>query len=1099
MQNLYYLECLLAGKIEPSQRGGRGTSAWEERPVDGVVAAARGNDDVVEADASMPGVIPRQDGAFEGSVERKTAIESQPVALAHGKTCEDSKANHRNGKTLVNGDYEHVNGHYTNGFGTALTDADRRISDAFGNGLDELPPEIEHITFGYIPFSLLVSRLVQQTFNGLTNVINDISDMQASPSVHMPPLAHANQQVNGNGNIKESEANVQKKLRMLNYVSDRRAQFIKILILLRWARQAGAVGKVIDLNVWTRNRLGDYDACIWWMGELKRRLAPLRAPNPDIKTALEVLSDGKVSWLPDHGYLPPETLSPQQLLRTLRKINTLLSIRLSLHESIPLPFKQYTIADGRATFRVPDEFEVDLSIAEEDPTSQLYFIDFRFIFSPTPAELPAGGLRDVVENRANEILKREGLQGLFDSLHNFTLTHKLNVLRNQAFEMARGTWSEQLIVEAVHRSIVVQYWSSRPGGKNWIEIGIKRGTAPASSHTLTMQRMPHIASRWFRSGKEIYDIPLTMKLGGLSLWDTLRQVIALHTSYIFEQTAAKLRECSLYSGHYLRLKSNFSATEPMNASLMTQITALKAIKVVQESVTGRFSILPASQMNVRAEAELNRLASPAAEAAPQLALLRSFASQEEVETGARSMGWEPVRSLLPNQETIERLFVKGIQRTKFYRRSSWSANWILAFTTSLDGDLWWIVELVEKEKTSGSMAGTVAQAAYRIALSGLDNHVWDNSYKTLVDVERTAAGMISQLVDTRALRPYIPHKIQMSRRETAGSRLGSLLIRFPSRDSPFAAHQSTTVAFPQLEEVVRLTYRGLDPSKGSATHVAQVYMQQSVSKNQGLLSTIPSTTFVPGIDARHDALKFQIFNKVGMTSIPTLRDRLKAISILLSFAYTIKHHGLAYETTSLTRLSFKYSNTGGPLKASILFPENETKHVSLVKPNPHLRISDHLSENLRSQKTLDPVIGTLRITLPLLRTLSTIESHQQSGGIDILTRSDQWYQVRYSDPFEKASFEIYLRYKRDVPKWFVSEDTIKKSDTADANFLECLRAVTRGRGVGWRGVKGGIFADIKGVEDLVLKLDEVLRTSKHVPAESNERKRKAEDEIVEID
>lgn len=1062
--------------------------------MDRVLGVDQDIDEVAEADAgshSMPGILPRAEGTLKGFLGTKRTTEGQSEALAIADTPEVAKENHRNGNMLTNGDCDHLNGHYTNGVSTILTDVQHGIPNAVEKLAGQLPPEIEHITFGYIPFSLLVSRLVQETFNGLSVVINDMSDMQAPQSGQDAPLNSYSPQVNGNGNT--PSANVQKKLRMLTFASDRRAQFIKILILLRWTRQADSVSKVIDLNVWAKTRLGEYSGCIGWMGELKRRLAPLRDPNPDIKTALKVLSLGKASWLPDLGYLPPETLSSKLLLNTLRKINTLLSIRLNVHETVPPTFRRFSIADGRVTFRVHDEFEADLSIADEEPTSQLYFIDFRFLFSPTPADLPAGGLRDMIESRANDVLKREGLQGLFESLHNFTLTHKINILRNQAFEMARGYWSEHLRTEAVHRSVVVQYWLNRPGGKSWIEIGLNRGKEPSTSYTLNTQRIPHIALRWFRGGKEVTDVPITMRLGELSLADTLKQVISLHTRYIFEEIAAKLSESSLYTGRSLRLKCNFSGKEPMNSHFLLQLTTLKAIKVVQEPVSGRFSIFPSSQLNDRAESELNRLASPATEGASQLAYLRSFASQEEVETGARSIGWQPIWSLRSNQETIQRLFARDIQRTRFFRRSSWSSNWTLAFTTSLEGDSWWIVELREGETTARPATGFMLQAAYKIVLSGPEHLVMEPSYSRLADIERTAAGMVSQLVDTRALRPQIPHKIQFATRENTGSRFGSLLIHFPSKGTPLVIRK-----VPWLEEVVRLTYCGLDPSKSFAIHIAQVHMSRSVWRLQDLLATIPSIAFVPGTDNSSEALKFQIPVKVGTTLIPLLKERLRAIALLLDFASTIRSHGLTCKATSITCLRFNYTKSGSPLKATVHFPNDGPKHVSLNRSNPQLRIADHLSKKLRSQG-LGPVIGILRITLSLLRTFSMMEARENSSGIHILTRSDQWYQVRYSDPYETGSFEICLRYKGDTPKWFVSEASVKKPDTANDALDDSLRAVTRGKGKGWRGVKGGMISDVNGVGDLVLKLDEVFRTIKHVAGESNPKKRKAEDEIVEID
>lgn len=1067
--------------------------------MDGGVAAEGNSHEVAEVDAgsySMPGILPRPEGTPKASIGPKMATAVHSVTQETGNTHDATKDDYRNGNTLTNGVHEHVNGHYANGISMTSTDLEQTTSDPIQQFVGQLPPEIEQITYGYIPFSMLVSRLVQETFNGLTDVINDMSDMQSSQSGQNVPLNHVSQQFNGNGNV--SGANVPKKLRMLNFASDRRAQFIKILILLRWARQAEALGKVIDLNVWTKNRIGEYEGCTGWMGELKRRLGSLRDPNPDIQTALEVLSLGKASCLPDLGYLPPEPLSSQQLLTTLRRINTLLSIRLNLHEAVPLAFRRFSIASGRVTFHVHQEFEVDLSIAEEDPSSQLYFIDFRFIFSPTSAELPANGLRDVIENRANEVLKREGLQGLFEVLHNFTLTHKLSVLRNQALEMARGYWSEQLNVEAVHRSVIVQYWTNRPGGKSWIEIGLKRGKESASSYSFDTQRISYIALRWFRGGKEVVDVPTTMNLGELLLADTLKHIIALHTSYIFEHITAKLSESLLYSEHLLRLKCTPSDEEPINAHMLVQLTTSKGIKIAQEPVSGRLSILPASHLNSRAEYELNRLGSPATDGESQLAHLRSHVSQEEIEIGARNIGWELVRSLSPSQETVQRVFVKGIQRIRFFRRVSWSPNWMLAFTTSLEGDFWWIVELTEREKTAGPAVGPIIQSAYKIGLSGSKYLVVDPSYAMLANIEQTAAGMISQLVDTRALQPHIPHKIKLSKRGSIGTRSGSLLIRFPSKVTPSVTRVSANFALPWLEEVVRVTYLGLDPSKKFAVHVAQVHMQQSISKLRNLVATIPSVAFVPAANDFSEALRFWILTKVGMSLVPILKGRLTAIALFLDFASTIKSQGLTCKAVSTTRLDFNYTHSESPLEAIIHFPNDEPQRVSPVRPNPHLRIADHLSEKLRSQG-LGAVISMLRISLPILRTFTAIEARQNSGGVEILTRSDQWYQIRYSDPYGKGSFDICLRYRRDDPKWFIADTSIKKPDFADEAFEKGLRAVTRGKGDGWQGVKGGMIAGINGVEDLIFKLDEVFRTSKHVAGESNLKKRKAEDNVVEID
>ena len=1077
---------------------GRGKLEGKGGTVDGAIAEGKGDADhsVFGGSQNMPGIIPRSDlpsNKGTGGIKATVGIKNEAMTSTRmeGIKMED----YANGNTQTNGAHLTTNGTYANGIPTTPSELQHQTSTAIENLMGQLPPEIQHITEGYVPFSTLISRLVQETFNGLTDTINDMADIPVSQPGQNGTLNHVNNQLNGSAS---TDGNVQKKLRILNFANDKRAQFIKILILSRWARQADAISKVIDLNVWAGTRIGEYKNCVSWIGELKRMLIPLRDPNPDIKTALEVLSLGKASWLPDLGYLTHETLSPHQLLDGLRKINTLLSIRLNISENIPPVFRDFSIANGRATFRIPNEFEVDLSISEEEPSSQLYFIDFRFIFSPTPRDLPAGRLRNEIERGANDILKREGLQGLFDFLHNFVLTHKLAVLRSQAFEMARGYWSDNLLVEAVHRSVVVQYWINRLGGKNWIEIGLKRGRETRVTSSLGTQRIPHIALRWFRNGKEVDDVKVDLKLGELSLSNILKQIIALHTNHYFQNIGTKLSEAPIYSGAYLRLRSDSATTEPMDASLLVQLTTSKAIKIVQQPVTGRFAILPASRLNSGAENDLNRLVSPATDGSARLAHLRSSATQEEMSTSVRLIGWEPVRYLNLGQEIIQRLFSKGVQRPMFFKKPLWSSSWLLAFTTSLEGDSWWVVELADNEASSRQATIPPAtprslKAAYKIVLAGQNSLIMEPSSSSMGEVERTAAGMISQNLDSRRLGAInIIHKIQLGEPKSAKSQspTATMFMRFPTHRAPSIVQSPEDVTIPWAHEIVKLEYRGLDHSNTSAVQVAHVRMSKSITNIKDVISAIPSIAF----RSTTETLIFHIVTKVGETTIDFLLSRLSAIGLLLDFVSTIKSHKIGFNAVSLAHINFSYSKRPRTLKGTVHFALDDPKHMSLNTPNPHLRVIDHLTNLLRSQD-LSAVIGTMRMTIPILNALSAIET----GGVEVLVRSEQWYQIRYSDPFPKVSYDIRLRYRRDDPMWFISDASLKKPETGDDAFDEALKAIMRGKGDNWWGCNGGMIAHLHGVENLVAKLDEVLRSPKHTPEDSNTLKRKAEDDVVEID
>lgn len=207
-----------------------------------------------------------------------------------------SKDDYENGTKLVNGGQD-IDNNYINGFKASIPDSPP--NNATGELGDQSLPEIEHITFGFLSLSTLITRLVQETFNGLTDVINELSDLQVSQSSMNLPYNQAYSQTNGNLPLNNSHVNVQKKLRILNFAQDYRAQFIKILVLSNWSRQAKEISKVIDLKIWLDGQKRLFEDATWWMGELKRTLGPRKMPNPDIKTALEALSLGKATWLPD--------------------------------------------------------------------------------------------------------------------------------------------------------------------------------------------------------------------------------------------------------------------------------------------------------------------------------------------------------------------------------------------------------------------------------------------------------------------------------------------------------------------------------------------------------------------------------------------------------------------------------------------------------------------------------------------------------------------------------------------------------------------------------------------------------------------------------
>ena len=265
--------------------------------MNGVRVEAAGSPE--RATSTMPGVLRRDENDFSRSRYDNSADLVQVGSMSWNGKKESAVEEQASRATYINGMDHTRNGTFLNGLSApaaAPTGGSLSVLDSISG---QLPPEIEHITFGYQPLSKLITRLVQETFNGLTDVINEISEMPVTQPNNLAGVSHLNNHVNGTGHSNTSPGSVAKKLKLLNFAQDRRAQFIKTLVLSQWSRQAEAVGKVIDLKVWLDGQTRILDDATLWMGELKRTLAPFKMPSPDLKTALEVLSSGKASWLPD--------------------------------------------------------------------------------------------------------------------------------------------------------------------------------------------------------------------------------------------------------------------------------------------------------------------------------------------------------------------------------------------------------------------------------------------------------------------------------------------------------------------------------------------------------------------------------------------------------------------------------------------------------------------------------------------------------------------------------------------------------------------------------------------------------------------------------
>lgn len=262
--------------------------------MDGDEALARGGEDIATAVESakvkdMPGRLIMADA--EHLSNGITHGHHGPPLFSNQRS--DSVQAVQKGATsrLTNGDHPFVKPEPA--VETAMVNGARSPPPALN-----LPPELlANIAASYTPFSILIERIGQECFNDLNEVIGRMADLQVQPAVNGVNGASA---VNMSGN--PAIISAEKKRLILDFANRHREKFIKLLVISKWSRKIDDVQQLVHLKSWLESRLWEFGDSSQLLGQLKLDLHFFKQPNPDIRTALEALSSGTASSIPDVRY-----------------------------------------------------------------------------------------------------------------------------------------------------------------------------------------------------------------------------------------------------------------------------------------------------------------------------------------------------------------------------------------------------------------------------------------------------------------------------------------------------------------------------------------------------------------------------------------------------------------------------------------------------------------------------------------------------------------------------------------------------------------------------------------------------------------------------
>ncbi|KAK5946719.1 mediator complex subunit [Knufia obscura] len=805
--------------------------------------------------------------------------------------------------------------------------------------MDELPEEILEMLRripedAYVPTSRLVERAAQECWSDLVALLDVLAKIQNGEDMRNPEKR-----------VKEEK---DKKQKLWDFAEKHKQVLIKLLVILQWSPQSGENRVTIALNFYLhelrRSFISANDQLFEWINYIVTR----HDAAPDLDTAMTILAAGRIENLPDLGYAQQRELDDRQILSTIRRLNSILQVRMMAEESIPPPLSEWHIHDGRVTFKVPNEFDLAVSVMDEDHNSKYLMVNVKFNFKPAPSV--SQDLLDEITNIVNAELATKGLVGAYNFLHELALSQKLKELHIQALNLTQGLWAGHLRIEMIKRTLVVQYWTRRSSSKSWIELTLNSGRS-SLNHFPT----PFIGLRWMRHGKLVTNHDIELDLLHLSFENVLNQVIAQHTNFVFDGMYEKLGTSKLFADNELQMDQSLSSTDAFDCSLSIELSRISSIQVTCDPVGGNIVLSPASDRANRFQQELARSKNIVEDFVKRFPALRCGLNQTVLTRAIQNTPLQVLAGRKPSSNEVRELFGPSALRAVFLRQPEWSEDWLLAASFGADGDFWWLVHDPSNGKRSVQklLQGPI-HVQQKLSFQYFDS-LADSAAATIgLQTSQQGCeqiGLRSNLPTSTERHPIM--KVQLSSDELLES-IGRDIVVSPL-NSKRVSSGFTLVVLASL--------------KAPADTL-------SALADAGLDSSME-------IQTKKRTLMLRLKCAVGENKMPTAMARLHYIDDLISCIKLVHKKGeLKMERLTLKDIVISYY-TGQATNLSLALLFEAPKGASRIKllpeeKNPHCLVSQHIDPTFGAghaplSKRLRKLLVELHLTLPLLNALQYLQ------------------------------------------------------------------------------------------------------------------------------
>lgn len=300
-----------------------------------------------------------------------------------------------------------------------------------------------------------------------------------------------------------------KKAKVYTTAIELRKQFIKLLVIVRWSKDADLLNKARNVIALLVDQQWAHEDVFSGLTQVRKILPNARIFEADLVTAIDVLRTGTYTRLPTSirdTAVPKAPMSDKEALEVLRSLDQVLTVRLTCTETVPKGLALCRIQDGKAYFRAAGLYEACLTTSGATDDDRWWLLDVTFADTPTDDD------GDMAEE-----LTKPYLEGIFASsdallapedrtqetepplvrLHAFleqqTLQRQLHILYYQLQRVERFHWSGNVrfSLDASAHVFEIQYWSMYGGGATGhaqtspLHRGLLQGKLRLQLHTET--------------------------------------------------------------------------------------------------------------------------------------------------------------------------------------------------------------------------------------------------------------------------------------------------------------------------------------------------------------------------------------------------------------------------------------------------------------------------------------------------------------------------------------------------------------------------------------------------------------------------------------